>query len=421
MLNLQSGRAARTAAVHIITKMNLPINELWTLADVPTAAWRAAGCMICLAVALLWLAGRIRRVVRRGRQDDAVAVQNITGFPPLSVIVYAHGDGSTLAGTVDGIYAQDYPAPVEVIVAVDRAYDNTEEVVQQLRSRYPYLRSTFAPLESRNVSRRKLTITLGVKAATYDTVVVTAGNCRMDSPLWLRRMARHVAAGHTVVAGHSVAVPKTEAVRRAGAFTRFDTLRDCVRWLAPAVDGRVLRSSGCNVVYTRSAFFDNNGFASSLGLNYGDDDILVSELAADGSATVELGAGARLDELELNPAGAMRLGRLHHDCTSRRLPSAPRLWFGFIDLLWWAFIACLGLTLWLSWPHLAVMIAAVLLFVGITAWYAVQWRNAGRALGLRVNPWGVPWLMWTHPLVALWIKIAALRNRRDNYTWHNNK
>lgn len=399
--------------------MNFSDPAIWTLAGLTPSDWTICILTVLVAIILAWLIWRLRRLSRRAVADDALPIEQIEGYPPVSVIVYAHSDERTLEQLVEQIYAQNYPADIEVIIAVDRAYDATDDIVCRLQQRHPYLLHTFAPLEARNLSRKKLALTLGVKAATHDTVVITAGNCRIPSDTWLRRMMRHVVSGHTLVAGHSVIRPVNPSSATApGLMQRFDALRDHARWFCAALTARPLRSSGCNLVYTRSSFFANHGFASSLGLNFGDDDILVSELSRNARCAIELSADSRVEALEERPGTVMRLERLRHNFTARRLPSAPRLWFSLMSVLWWVWTILTVLSVVFTLPHLIPAIALGVVAVALLTAYMLIWRDAGRALGIPVAAWAVPWLMWVHPFYTLSLHIYGLMHKRENYTWH---
>lgn len=394
---------------------------IWNLAGVSAVAWYLCGAVLAVAVILFCLLRRVNSVTARCRDDENADIASYMDYPPVSVIVYAHSDERTLEELVEQIYAQDYPAAVEVIVTIDRAYDATEDVVSRLLQRHPYMRHTFAPLEARNVSRRKLALTLGIKAACHDTVLITSGNCMIPSDTWLKRMVRHVAAGNGVVAGHAVTVPVSNdsASRHPGLMRRFDALRDSLLWFSAALTSRVMRSASCNVVYTRKAFFDNHGFASSLGLNFGDDDILVEELSRRSPSAVELSPSARVFAREERPDTVMKLDRLRHDFTSRYLPIKPRLIFAVINLSWWLFTILAAVAVIAAWPKMSLIIALALLAVAIIVCYTVCWHRASKALGIPVPAVAIPWLMWAYPFHAVALGIYGLRNKRENFTWNN--
>lgn len=163
--------------------------------------WALAVAFVAAVAAMSLLIAKLRAVVKRSRSDAAAAMPDDASFPPVSVIVYDFSNASSLCEVLPRMLEQDYPAPVEVIVVNDAGRDATEEVIARLERTYSNLYMTSVPEESRHLSRRKLAITLGIKAARYEAVLLTGGNCLVESPMWLRSMMRHVAYGKSLVIG----------------------------------------------------------------------------------------------------------------------------------------------------------------------------------------------------------------------------
>ena len=68
----------------------------------------------------------------------------------------------------------------------------------------------------------------------------------------------------------------------------FDYVADSVRWLSVAIAGKPFRGTEYNIAYRRELFLRNKGFARSLNLHYGDDDIFISQIARGDNTVVEL-------------------------------------------------------------------------------------------------------------------------------------
>lgn len=386
--------------------------------DVPPIAWGLLASMaICMLAAALLLWIRMARVRRRVRTDDETELPD-DGYPALSVIIYSQADGHNLRTLLPQILNQDYPAPLEVIVANDESADNTETIVNELELQYPNLYMTFAPEQSRNLSRRKLAITLGIKAARYDALLLTCGNCRVDSPLWARRMMRHMIGGRKeVVIGYCEPwgnnEPDTDVRRRRRAF---DTVRDAVRYLSSAIAGHPYMGTGYNLAYTRRLFFRHKGFSRTLNLNYGDDDIFINEIATRENTAVELSRQSRVRSIEYQPAAHHDTYRSRREFTARRLPRATYRAMGLASLLWWIWpFAGIGASL-LGLPSLIPAAASLLLSLAFCIIQAALWRRTSLALGSRPLMWTVPWLLWGRPFRTMRHRIHERANRRTNLT-----
>ena len=320
--------------------MTFPYQELLSL-KFDIVAIAASGAALVFAVLILsLLLPRLLRVTRRIRRDNAIAsgtVEAEATFRPVTVIVTSSHEATNLRTLLPQILEQDYPAPMEVIVVDDDDDEGvTPGVVSQLQDVYSNLYMTYAPATSRNLSRKKLAITLGVKAARYDWLVFTNGNCRVESPLWLRLMALGFARGNKVVLGYSIPRPSDDAVEKGGRRRRaFDAVRTAAQWLGAAIGGRPYRGDGNNLGYTRQLFMEQRGFEKSLTLVNGDDDIFVSQLASVAPADVMVARDAMVVDLERHPEKAARDEYDARRFTGRYLRRSTSLMWGFMSLLWW--------------------------------------------------------------------------------------
>lgn len=391
--------------------------------EVKPVVWVLLGvmavCMVLIA-ALMW--PRLRRVTAAVKRDDADMEEDTPAdgdYPAVSVIVYSQADGNNLRTLLPQILNQDYPAEMEVIVVNDESADDTQTIVGELEMRYPNLYMTFAPERSRNLSRRKLSITLGIKAARFDALLLTHGNCRVESPLWMRSMMRHLAGGRKeVVIGYAEECgpdgePDTDRRRRRRAF---DMLWHSVRYLSSALRHRPFMADGRNLAYTRRLFFEHKGFSRTLNLNYGDDDIFVNEIATGANTAVELSHASRVLSLEQSPAKLHDTYRQRRDFTAGYLPRRSYRAMGFTSLLWWLWPLAGAGAVVLSLPSLVVAAAVLVLGTAFCLIHGSIWRKCSRALGLRPLRLTVPWFSWHRPMRTLRHRLHARKFRKSNYT-----
>lgn len=414
------------------------IDDVYYSLEVVPAVWALLGAMalgVLVAGLLLWR--RLARVCRQVREDDAAGKDALSGsvigsvsvadggsasesggaLPSVSVVVYSQADGHNLRTLLPQILEQDYPAPMEVIVVNDESGDNTEGIVSELEMRYSNLYMTFAPERSRNLSRRKLSITLGIKAARYDALLLTCGNCRVESRRWLRGMMRHIAEGKEVVIGY--AAPTGDGLCDEDGRKRrraFDDVWHAVRYLGSAIAGRPFMGTGYNLAYARRLFFEHKGFSQTLHLNYGDDDIFVNEIATGDNTAVELSGEARVLAVEHSPAELHDTYRLRRDFTARYLPRAPYRAMAAVSVLWWVWLACGVAASVLALPSLVGAAIALAVAFGAMIPTMVMWRRVSRALGSRALLWTVPWLIWMRPWRTLRHRWRGRRVRRSHLT-----
>lgn len=385
--------------------------------DISLAAFAACGVALMAAIYLLsFLYPRLRRIVRRS-VDDASA-GDPDNFPPVSVVVCSQNDAAGLRELIPEIFGQDYPAPIEVIVVNDEECSSTDDVVKELQSRYEGLYLTFSPAMSRNLSRRKLALTIGIKAARHEHVVLTCGNCRIGSVRWLRDMMRHFADGKEIVLGYACRRGEDGSDNgRAPRRRAFDSAMTAARWISSALSGRPVRGTGYNLAYTRDLFFRHKGFSNSLGLYFGDDDVFVSEIADGYNCAVELSPDSIVEVREFDAAYTHDLECVRRAFTSGFLPQGGFRLFGSFSVAWWLWLlaSCAGVVL--SLPSFVGLGMVTVIALGLCLPMMFAWRNVCRCLDLRSLLLSVTWLSLWHPFYALKYKIRARRKKYLNYTW----
>jgi poly-beta-1,6-N-acetyl-D-glucosamine synthase len=192
----------------------------------------------------------------------------------VSVVICARNEADNLTENLPLILQQDYPN-FEVVVVNDCSEDNTEEVLSGLKKDYSNLRSTRINSDIRFRHGKKLALTIGLKAAVHDWVLLTDADCRPASPLWISSMQNHFVPSNQVVLGYGGYRPRRGLLDK---FIRFDTFFIAMQYLSFALAGFPYMGVGRNLAYKRSLFFDNKGFASHLKLESGDDDLFINEV-----------------------------------------------------------------------------------------------------------------------------------------------
>ena len=381
------------------------------------------GVLVCFFYLLLGFRHYVRSVGRAADVDDSTDEVDAASLPAVSVIVCAEDDARNLETLLPAILTQDYPAPFEVIVVNDGALPATKEVIARLEEKYSNLYMTFTPLESRSLSRRKLALTLGIKAARHEVVVLTTGNTRILSGRWLRLMARHFSKGKEVVIGYAAPVaavdpdteePVKEPWKRLHAF---DSVRTAVEYLSWGLAGRPYRATCHNLAYRRAVFFRNKGFSRTLHLKYGDDDLFVNEVANRDNTAVEISQGSIVEVPEMQPQAAHKVSKLRYGYTAGKLRTGARLFFGSCSLAWGGFVgSCVALAL-VGLPSFVPMIAAGVLFIALTVILSLSWRSTSRSLHSRSLFLTVPWFLTFEPVYNLWYRIKGFIRRGSNLSW----
>ncbi|MDE6310897.1 MAG: glycosyltransferase [Muribaculaceae bacterium] len=379
----------------------------------------ASGALCVICTGLIYLL-RTRTVIRavesaslpRGDQEGQTR-------EACSVIVYSQDDPENLERLLLSLLAQEYPGPYEIIVVNEGESPDIRDLVSMLRARNSNLYLTSTPDGVRNLSRKKLGVTLGVKAARYGVLVLTTTAVDIPSTQWLSAMTRSFKPGSPtgVVLGFATIDPAEDD--RPGKRRRaFDFVAESARWLAPALAGSPFRGVEYNLAYRKELFLKNSGFARSLNLHYGDDDIFVSEIATGENTAVELSPESLVYLREGNSPRIFRERMVRRSFTESFIPRRP---FFLASLTGWLQLAALALCMAavvLALPNLAATVPALLLMLLMWSMDIVVWRAAMKALRSRSLCLTLPWLSMTYPLRKLAYLLRSRIGKQHNYTWN---
>ncbi len=378
--------------------------------------------LVALCVALFsallsvtFYCSRLRSVTLSARKSTPPEADN-TGLPGISVVIYSLDNLRGLEQLIPALLNQQYGAPYEIIVVSDGKSDKTADYITRLSATHNNIYLTHVPDEAHNLSRRKLALTLGIKATRHPYVHLTTADARVASPLWLATMARHLCDGHDVVLGNAI-IDRNCDKGIAGAWRAFDRAVDNAAWIASALRGNVYRGSRHNIAFKKSLFFDCKGFAQSLDIHEGDDDIFIHQLAQKGLTAVELN-NAGLVSLDLYRAPREhRLSKINHRFTGRRVPSGDRLTIALGSWLIWIFILTSIVAVVASLPDMTAAVAVAVMLIALVVTLTLTWRKTVRATGDSVSPWGVMPMLMFRPFSNMRYAIMERFSRSKQYTW----
>ncbi len=357
----------------------------------------------------------IRRINRRSRQCRLnVDSPAGSGWPAASVIIYSRGEADRLEALLPTILSQDYEGAFEVIVVNEGDSADVRNVISalQLANRNLYL--TFTPDGARNLSRKKLALTLGIKAARNGIVVHTTSDAIISSPRWLTKIMRNFSDPSTdIVLGYASPVSDAGISRTC----TFEFADDCTSWLSSAIDHRPFRGTELNLAYRKELFFANKGFSRSLNLHSGDNDIFISEIASKQNTAVELSPESIVHFSSYDFHSTIRDTAVRHLFTQRFIKHRPwpRLIIGEAAL-WLAIIsACVAAIIDIN--NAVTISAAAVLLIACATDIAISWRKATTTLGLRRLTLTAPWFTLTQPLRRTALSLYARLSKQKKYTW----
>jgi len=220
---------------------------------------------------LYWLVSYARPL----RKQKKMRANEPEQWQPISVVVYAKNESENLRKHLPALLTQDYPE-YEVIVVNDGSTDESDEVLKTLEQEYKHLYHTYIPEEAKYLSRKKLALTVGIKAAKYKIILFTEANCEPLSTHWITSIAKAYRPNTEIVLGFC-AYRYNRGLNHQ--LIAYDNLLDGLQYLSSALKRHPFTGNGRNLSYRKDLFFEHKGYQKSLGLHAGDDDLFINESA----------------------------------------------------------------------------------------------------------------------------------------------
>lgn len=232
------------------------------------------GFILMWAVHLWYSLSYLRLLHEQKRQIDdnkATAISNETAKTVgISIVLPVFNAEDQLAHHLPLLLNQEYER-FEIIVVDQNSTDGTLALLEKFEKQYDHLRHTFIPDSARYVSKHNLALTLGIKSAHYEWILIGSADCVPSSSCWLKSMAVFLTSDKDIVFGYThFALDKTP---KKEMFIQFYRQMYSLSW---CMDHPAYHASLCNLFYRKSCFIQNNGFASCCNLNYGGEEILVN-------------------------------------------------------------------------------------------------------------------------------------------------
>lgn len=217
--------------------------------------------------------------------------QTLENQPPISVIVPLFGeDEEYLKGEFRTLLSQsnDNYEVVAVYVGKEDAFYAT---LKHLRKFFRHLKTTHIDYTPAYPITMRMALNLGIKAASYEHIVITTPETRLTSNLWADFMARGFMYGD-IVLGYCNWENKGGL---ANLFYRKHRFSEVTTYLSSAIRGNHYGASRNCFGFTKSLYFSVKGF-DHLDLTAGEDDLFLQRIATKENVSVILAPAAYCTE-----------------------------------------------------------------------------------------------------------------------------
>lgn len=203
---------------------------------------------------------------------------------PASVIVCAHDEEQNLRELIPLLLNQQHEE-FEIIVVDDRSNDGTYDLLLEETKKDTRLKMVHVNHKPDHLNGKKYALTLGIKAAKHDWVLLTDADCRPASKEWIQQMASGFSDTSSIVLGYS---PYLLQPGLLNSFIRFETMITAIQYFSWALIGFPYMGVGRNLSYRKKLFLAGKGFNDHMSVAGGDDDLMVNQHATNRNVVVML-------------------------------------------------------------------------------------------------------------------------------------
>jgi glycosyltransferase involved in cell wall biosynthesis len=276
--------------------------------------------------------------------------------PGVSVVICAHNEYHHLKETLPAILEQDHP-DFEVLVVNHSSDDDTAFLLQRLEEQYPCLKTINISQDLNFFTGKKFPLSIGIKSARHDMVLLTDADCKPSSRMWIRHMQSAYRPDTEVVLGYG---PYSRAAGLLNKLIRFDTAHIAIQYLSYALAGIAYMGVGRNLSYLKRLFYSNQGFISHYRISSGDDDLFINRVAKRSNTAIMVHPDSYTFSDPKNSAGSWITQKRRHFSTNHLYRFHHRLLLGAYAASLFTFYTLLILLPALNWSVIPVLALFVL-------------------------------------------------------------
>lgn len=241
--------------------------------NIPTLIWLPVFALFCLMVLIqvfyyLYFFRRLavyKPAEKMQSQEYAV-----------SVIICGRDEAHNLVKYLPGVLVQDYKTTHEVIVVNDNSVDESKYLLDEFKKSFKNLNPVGLTQEAKMIPGKKFPLSMGIKTARYEVLLLTDADCVPASEFWLQKMQDAYQPGIEIVLGYG-AYRKLPGL--LNKLIRFETFHTALQYFSFALAGLPYMGVGRNLSYKKELFFNNKGFSSINQIPGGDDDLFINMVA----------------------------------------------------------------------------------------------------------------------------------------------
>jgi glycosyltransferase involved in cell wall biosynthesis len=195
---------------------------------------------------------------------------------PISVVICARDEANNLAINLPGVLVQDYSTTHEIVLVNDNSEDESKYLLDEFKKSFKNLNVVALTQEAKMISGKKFPLSIGIKSAKYETLLLTDADCVPASEHWMQLMQDGYDDNIEIVLGYGAYKKKPGLLNK---LIRFETFQTALQYFSYALAGMPYMGVGRNLSYKKDVFLRNKGFSSINQMPSGDDDLFINQVA----------------------------------------------------------------------------------------------------------------------------------------------
>jgi glycosyltransferase involved in cell wall biosynthesis len=236
-------------------------------------------CLVTLIQLFYYLYFFIRLAVYKPKP------RSVSQTHPVSVIICARDEAANLAKNLPGALVQQYRTTHEVIVVDDNSFDDTKYLLEEYQRTYRQLQVVQLKQEAKLIPGKKFPLSIGIKTAKHEIVLLTDADCVPASEFWIDKMQETFDENTEIVLGYGAYHKKAGLLNK---IVRWETFHTALQYFSYALAGKPYMGVGRNLSYKKTIFYRHKGFSAHNNIPSGDDDLFINMAATKKNTKVNI-------------------------------------------------------------------------------------------------------------------------------------
>lgn len=280
--------------------------------------------------------------------------QKETSFQhPLSVVICARDEADNLAKNLPGVLVQDYKTTHEIVLVNDNSIDEGRYVVEEFQKSFKNINHIQLTQEAMMISGKKFPLSMGIKSAKHEILLLTDADCMPASEFWMQKMQDAYDENTEIVLGYGAYQKKGGLLNK---LIRFETFHTALQYFSYALAGKPYMGVGRNLSYKKEVFLRNKGFSSINHIPSGDDDLFINQVANKYNTAIVTDPAAHTISEPKKTWGDWMTQKYRHYTTSKYYKPSHKFLLGLYSFsLFWVYpLLAASIVLFNWWLPLAV-------------------------------------------------------------------